>query len=142
MKIDADPTGKYVHALETLSAETLGDLQALCAHDIEFKDPFNHTHTCNDFRRVLEHMLAQVSNLRFDVQGHWQDGHSTVLKWRFSGQARLIGRLDIPGLSEVLFNDEGLVSHHIDYWDANEHIISRLPVVGPVVKLLTRPLSI
>lgn len=136
-----DAAAAYIKALEEFDAQTMDSFLSLCASDIEFKDPFNHTFTRDDFRRVLEHMLKQVKGLQFAISDHWHDGQSLVIKWRFTGSARFIGVLDIPGLSEVQFDGEGLVSRHIDYWDANEHITSRLPAIGPMVRLATRPMS-
>lgn len=136
------PASAYIEALEAFSAPTMDAFLSLCAAGIEFKDPFNHTFTRDDFRRVLKHMLKQVKGLQFTVSDHWHTGRSLVIKWRFTGSARLIGELDIPGLSEVQFDGNGLVIRHIDYWDANEHITGRLPVIGPVVRLAMRPMAI
>jgi steroid delta-isomerase len=132
----------YIDALETLSVQSMDDFLALCAPVIEFRDPFNHTFNRDDFRRVLIHMLKQVDGLQFNVSQHWHNGPAFVIQWRFSGKSRFIGALDIPGLSEVEFDDDGMVRRHIDYWDANEHITCKLPVIGPLVRLAMRPMSI
>ena len=132
---------RYIGALETFSACSLDDFLTLCAPGIEFRDPFNHTFNRDDFRRVLVHMLKQVHDLRFNVSQHWHNGRTLVIQWRFSGTARFIGLLDIPGLSEIEFDDDGLVRRHIDYWDANEHITCKLPVIGPMVSLVARQMS-
>ena len=138
----AEAATAYVETLERFNAQTMDAFLDLCASGIEFRDPFNHTFGRDDFRRVLGHMLDQVSDLQFDVTRHWRDGPSMIIQWRFTGQARFIGALDIPGLSEVRFDGDGLVSGHIDYWDANEHITSKLPALGPLVRMAMRPMSI
>ena len=137
-----DSAQTYVNALQTFSDANLESFLALCADDIDFRDPFNETHTKAGFEKVLRHMLKQVKQLKFDVDQHWVDGDAMVVKWRFSGNVRFIGRLDIPGVSEVKFNETGLVSRHIDYWDANEHVTSRLPLLGWFVRLAMTPMKI
>ena len=133
---------KYIDALERFSAQSMPEFLSLCSPEIEFRDPFNHTFNRNDFRRVLAHMVKQVDGLQFDVSGHWLGEDSLVIRWRFTGRARFVGRLDIPGLSEVAFDENAMVCRHIDYWDANEHITCKLPVIGPSVRLAMRPMSI
>ncbi len=131
----------YVNALEEFSAQSIDAFLALCAKDIEFRDPFNHTFNQDNFRCVLVDMLKHVDGLQFKVSDHWFNGVTLVIKWRFSGTARFVGPLDIPGLSEIEFNDDGLVKRHIDYWDANEHITCKLPLIGALVRLLMRPMA-
>lgn len=138
----SDAAAAYVAALERFDAQTMAAFLDLCALGIEFRDPFNHTLGRDNFRRVLEHMLKQVDDLRFNVSRHWRQEPGMIIRWRFTGRARFIGALDIPGLSEVEFDDDGLVSRHIDFWDAHEHITSKLPVLGPLVRVAMRPMSI
>lgn len=137
----AQGAARYIAALEDFQVHTIDAFLALCAPGIEFRDPFNHTFGRDDFRRVLVHMLNQVDALKFVVCAHWRHEASLVIKWRFTGHARFVGQLDIPGMSEVTFDDFGLVSRHIDYWDANAHITCKLPLIGSAVRLAMRPMS-
>ncbi len=133
---------RYIDALERFSAQSMPEFLTLCSPEIEFRDPFNHTFNRDDFQRVLVHMLKQVDGLRFEISRHWLGEGNLVIQWRFTGTARFVGRLDIPGLSEVTFDESAMVCRHIDYWDANEHISRKLPVIGAVVRMAMRPMSI
>jgi len=133
---------RYCDALEALTEETLPAFLDLCCNDIEFRDPFNHTHTRNHFRLALEHMFKNVKDLRFVVMERWGSGRSWVIKWTFTGHTRFIGELNIVGLSEVAFDPEGLVCRHIDHWDASEEFLQKVPLLGPLLRGVLRPLSV
>ena len=132
----------YAAALEAAAPDTIETILALCAEDVEFRDPFNHTRTKDGFRAVLVHMFKSVKALKFTVHETFGADEKWVLRWTFTGKAKLIGDLRIDGLSEIELNAAGLVTRHIDYWDAWEHVFSRLPVFGALARLLTRPLRI
>ena len=132
----------YCEALETAGVETVRRLLELCAADIEFKDPFNHTHSRDGYERVLRHMFKQVRNLRFQV--HWKrgEGRDWVIGWTFSGEVNVIGRINVDGLSEISFDDDLKVVRHIDHWDAWASIYCRIPVLGALFRLMSRPMRI
>jgi hypothetical protein len=44
----------------------------------------------------------------------------------------------ILGASHIVFNAQGLVSLHRDYWDAAEELYEKLPIVGSVMRWLKR----
>ena len=83
----------YGRALESASPETLEHLLALCEVEIEFRDPFNHTHTLQGFRRVLEHMFKTVHGLKFEIHEVIGADKLWVLKWTFTGKLKLIGHV-------------------------------------------------
>ena len=131
---------RYVEALEGASPETLDALLGLCDARIEFRDPFNHSTSKDQFEAILRHMFSQVAELKFvvhDVQG---SGRDWFLKWTFTGHVSVIGAVEIEGISEVALNDEGKVHRHIDYWDATSTILFRIPLLGRLIWLLTKPM--
>ena len=132
----------FAAALEAASPDTIEAILALCAEEVEFRDPFNHTHTKAGFRAVLVHMFKGVKGLKFTVHEIIGADDNWVLKWTFTGQARLIGELAIDGLSEIRLNAAGLVTRHIDYWDTWGPVFSRIPILGALARMLARPLKI
>ena len=133
---------RYCDALEAFSEATVDDILALCSPSIEFRDPFNHTFTRDDFRRALLHSMKSIQSVGFRIDDRWGAGQSWVIKWLFSGRSKLIGDLAIPGLSEITLDEAGLVVRHIDYWDASEHLLQRVPVFGAATRAVLRPLRI
>ena len=132
----------YVQALAAAQPGKLEPLLDLCSEAVEFRDPFNKSTSKEGFQRILEHMFAKVGDLRFDAHEVWGGGQSWVLKWTFTGRVRLIGKISIAGLSEVRLNDDLLVSHHVDYWDSWGPVFCRIPVFGPLARILARPLKV
>lgn len=131
----------YGEALEAAGPESLERLLVLCAEDIEFRDPFNHTHSKSDFQNVLTHMFRTVHELKFEVHEIVGDERLWVLKWTFSGRIKPIGRVRIEGLSEVALDHEARVARHIDYWDSWAEVFCRFPVIGGLFRQLGRVAS-
>jgi hypothetical protein len=44
----------------------------------------------------------------------------------------------VRGGTHLVFNDEGLVTLHRDYWDAAEELYEKLPLVGGLMRWLKR----
>ncbi|MEM7302952.1 MAG: nuclear transport factor 2 family protein [Pseudomonadota bacterium] len=125
---------EYCAVLERISWPALTDLEGLCAANIEFKDPFNHTFDVGGLIRCMEHMLDNMPDVKFTILDVFGSDSAWVIKWRFTGTAKYIGKMDFTGLSEVTLNADGKVARHVDYWDAGEHFLARVPVLGALVR--------
>ena len=126
----------YAKALEGADTASLDSLLDLCAETVEFRDPFNHTFTKPAFCHILEHMFKTVKGLTFEVHNIIGSDRLWVLKWTFTGTIKPFGRVEIVGLSEVALNEQGHVVRHIDYWDSGTEVYSKVPVLGPVIRLI------
>jgi hypothetical protein len=51
------------------------------------------------------------------------------------------GTLTVHGATQLTFAPDGRVSVHRDYWDTAEELYAKLPVIGVLVRWLTRKLS-
>ena len=131
----------YITFFETLSPESLDGLDALCAPDIRFRDPFNDVRGAARFRAVLERMFRDVQEPRFTVLDHAISGRVCYLRWDFTFRRAGGGaRVRIPGMSELHFDAAGKVTAHLDHWDAGR-IYEMVPVAGAMVRLVRRRLS-
>ncbi|MEM1198059.1 MAG: nuclear transport factor 2 family protein [Pseudomonadota bacterium] len=126
----------YAKALESADAASVDGLMDLCGETVEFRDPFNHTFTKPAFRHILEHMFKTVQGLKFEVHNIIGSDRLWVLKWTFTGTIKPVGKVEIVGLTEVALNEQGHVIRHIDYWDSGTEIFSKMPVLGPVIRLI------
>jgi len=126
-----DALKAYAAVFKDLTADSLPRLNALFAGDVYFRDPF-HVLTGRDAVVALfRSMYKRMPDARFevlDVCAHGAD-ETHYLRWRFTG-----GRFDFTGVSTVRFNAAGLVSEHIDYWDAAGGVYERLPVLGGLLR--------
>jgi steroid delta-isomerase len=124
-------------AWEGLRPGTIEELLALAAPDIRFRDPFQDVRGREALRGVLTHMFARVANPRFTVTDRAFGIEAGYLRWCFvwgaSGEA---GRIE--GMSEIHLDPAGLVTAHLDHWDSGSQLYATLPVLGPVIRLISR----
>jgi steroid delta-isomerase len=122
-----DPLARYAALLETLDRERLDELCALVSDDVHFRDPFNDCHGRKAFRAVFSDMLNKLEEVNFEViERVWarRNGDAGVsvalIRWQLNARLAAIGNQpwSVPGCSEVHFTANGLVSAHLDYWDA------------------------
>lgn len=150
---DADGAGpqqaglaRYVTVLERLTPETLPELRAVTAPDVRFKDPFHDVSGRGAMLAVFERMFVDVQDLTFSVHhaGLAADGETALLRWTLSGRVRALnGRpWAVEGMSEVRLDAGGLVTAHIDYWDAASSLYERLPVIGWLLRLIRRRIAV
>lgn len=131
---------RYRQFLETLSPESLALLGEVAAPEIHFTDPFNDVHGIDKFRTILADMFAKVPDVSFTVQAMYIHRETAMMHWTFT--ATLFGKpWIIDGVSRVTFDTQGLVTEHIDYWDASTYFYMRLPVIGGLLRLIKRQAS-
>lgn len=132
-----DALKAYAAVFKDLTADSLPRLAALFAGDVYFRDPFHALNGRDAVVALFRGMYKRMPEARFevlDVCAH--PGNEThYLRWRFTG-----GRFDFTGVSTVRFNAAGLVSEHIDYWDAAGGVYERLPVFGAALRGIRRAL--
>ncbi len=136
-----DALERVVRFYETISAETLAaELGAIYAADASFKDPFNEVRGLVPIAAIFTHMFEQVDQPRFVVTTRVAQGAQAFLTWdflfamkRFSDEPQCI-----RGATHIVFNEQGLVSVHRDYWDAAEELYEKLPVLGGLMRWLKK----
>ena len=137
---DADIITRYADAFAALKPENMAALMATVSPDIRFTDPFNDVQGREAFRAVFEHMFATCEAPRFHIIDIARPsdgaGDRAYLRWRMSGKIKgwPHTRLDLEGMSEIHVGEDGLVALHIDHWDSASQLLSRLPVIGAVLR--------
>jgi steroid Delta-isomerase len=130
----------YVSLYETMSVDDLSHLERFFTSNARFKDPFNDVQGLDKIHRVFDNMFSDLDYPTFSIDEAFLNDDIAYLKWRFNAQLK--GKqIAIVGLSRVVFNDQGLVSEHIDYWDASEQFYMKLPVIGAVLRFIQRKVS-
>ena len=121
-------------------------VEELVCEDFSFSDPFNRISGPGRLAELLAKTRREVPDARFDMlciqrvedagpgrQATW------LVKWRFVGRVAVIGQMDFVGMSEIVQDlPSGRISRHVDFWDAAAAFYARLPVFGPLVRLLGR----
>ena len=126
---------------ETLTPQTLNHLAQVYAADARFKDPFNDVRGLPAIQGILAHMFVALQQPRFVITRHVAQGADCFLTWDFYFfMDRLGGGTEqkIAGATHLVFNAEGQIELHRDYWDAAEELYEKLPVVGSLMRWLKR----
>ena len=128
---------KYAEFLESVSPQTLEDFDQFVGEDVYFSDPFHQVRGIELFKGVFSEMFMKVGPVRFEVSRVFQADREAVLIWKFS--ALLMKRpWIVPGTSRIVFDQNGKVIEHIDYWDSGRYFLMHLPVIGLFVSWLYR----
>jgi steroid delta-isomerase len=126
---------------ETLSPQSLGQLDAFYTPNVWFKDPFNEVRGLEELRAIFTHMYGTLEQPRFVVTGNLVDGDQCFLTWNFEFRFEAFdkGTLQtVRGGSHLKFTTDGLVDYHRDYWDAAEELYEKLPWVGGLMRWLKK----
>ena len=137
----AQSLNRLVVFFETLTEKSVANLSLIYAPDARFKDPFNDVKGCEAIAAIFNHMFVALEAPRFVVIERISQGGQCFLTWEFRFQFKNYQPTTeqvILGASHIVFNAQGLVSLHRDYWDAAEELYEKLPVVGSVMRWLKR----
>ncbi|MBO0615174.1 nuclear transport factor 2 family protein [Thiothrix fructosivorans] len=137
-----DHVSRYLQTFTTLQADKLEGLAEIFEADARFKDPFNDVRGVAAITRIFAHMFATTQHSRFMIVDHALAGDTLFIRWDYHFQTLKGESWEIPGTSVVQFNAEGLAVEHVDYWDPAEHIYSKLPMLGLVMRWLRGKLAV
>lgn len=128
---------------ETLTSQSLDQISDIYDECAWFKDPFNQVQGVAGIKRIFTHMFATVGQPQFVVDTAFSAGEQAFLAWQFSFRrsGRTSQAIVVRGASHVVFNQQGKVCSHRDYWDAAEELYEKLPVLGAVMRLLRNKLT-
>ena len=132
---------RVVRFYETITPATLAaQLGAVYAPGARFKDPFNEVQGLAPIGAIFVHMFEQVDNPRFVVTTRVAQDGQAFLTWDFLFTMKRFSKAQqcIRGATHLVFNAEGLVEVHRDYWDAAEELYEKLPLLGALMRWLRR----
>jgi hypothetical protein len=132
----------YADAFERLRPDSLAEFEGLLAPNVRFVDPFNDVRGREAMMAVLRHMFDNVDLPRFAVLDIALGSEAAYLRWRMTfrwkGKAAPAA---IEGMSEIGFDECGLVATHIDHWDAAGQLYEKVPLLGWLLTRLRRRLA-
>lgn len=132
----------YVSAFEKLNSETLGELKRRMHPRVRFSDPFNDVQGWPNVAAIFDRMYQMMSSATFEVLDSALSSsapNTAMLHWNFVGVAKKSGNtIKLSGMSVVQFDNDGLVTSHIDHWDAAEQFYERIPVLKSVLRFIKK----
>lgn len=136
-----DAVDRLCTFFETLQPEQVADFHRHYTDDAFFKDPFNEVTGLAEIQRIFAHMHVALDRPRFVITGRVVDGDQCFLTWDFlfafktfhKGQTQTV-----RGSSHLRLAADGRVAYHRDYWDTAEELYQKVPLLGGMVRWLTR----
>jgi len=132
---------RLVQFFEQLQPKDLQRLPEIYSPDARFKDPFNEVQGLAEIERIFAHMFVALDSPHFIVTERIVQDSKCFLVWDFRFRFRRFDTTSwqtVRGGSHLVFNDQGLVTLHRDYWDAAEELYEKLPMVGGLMRWLKR----
>jgi hypothetical protein len=134
-------TARLARFFEALTPQSVPQLHALYDAQARFKDPFNEVQGLPEIERIFRHMYVALDGPHFVITSQLVDGAQAFLTWEFRFRFKRFNTQNLQvvrGGSHILFNEQGLVTLHRDYWDAAEELYEKLPVVGGLMRWLKK----
>jgi steroid Delta-isomerase len=135
----------YARYFDELSTASKAELVKLAHPDIRFVDPFNDVRGIDKLLAVFDHMFETTREPRFVTEPPIVAGNTAFIKWRFTCTIdnRFYKKpITIDGVTEVTFDADGLITAHIDYWDAASQLYEKLPLLGGLLRLIRQRLAV
>ena len=131
----------YCDYLQRMDGTNVGELTVHVSPGVHFKDPFNDVHGIAAMRAVFIDMFEHLRDPVFSIHHRMSDGDVCVIVWTLSG--RLMNRdWSVDGASQLRFDAQGLLSEHIDHWDAASGLYEKIPAVGWFIRYLRKRLEV
>lgn len=124
---------------QRITPDRLGEIDRLYAANAHFKDPFNAVDGTPAIRAIFEHMFHALNEPRFVVTGQVMQGNQAFVTWDFHFRFQRFDTTTVQtvrGASHLVFNGQGQITLHRDYWDVAEELYEKLPVVGGFMRWL------
>jgi steroid Delta-isomerase len=138
----ADPrVARVVEFFELLTPVDVARVSEFYRNDARFKDPFNDVQGTSAIEHVFAHMYVALTEPRFVVRNIVAEGKQCFLTWDFQFRFKRFSptvEQCVHGGSHIVFDDDGRIALHRDYWDAAEELYEKLPAVGALMRWLKR----
>ena len=137
---------EYIAYLKRLSPRSVRLIEKISIPGVQYNDPLFHAHGQDDYERMIEHLFRIAGNARLRIVDHgWshmskEQNHTAWIKWVFTFE-RKKQSYDIHGISEVIFNDNGKLLSHTNYWDSGFQLMNTFPVLRGLLERARRKIG-
>jgi len=130
----------YAKFFENLSLSSLEHLDDLVTEDVRFRDPLHELRGRSAVKQLLAAMLRSMPDVRFHIDDLALGQRGGFLSWTMRASFRRRD-FEFEGVSVVLFSASGLVSSHVDQWDAASNVHAKIPVLGALIRSVNRHIA-
>ena len=89
-------------------------------------------------------MFESLLEPRFSVVNRIAEGDQLMLEWDFTFSIRRFRPRQtwrIHGATHLRLASDGRIRYHRDFWDTGEELYAHLPLLGPVIRRISRALG-
>ena len=126
---------RYKSFLEGLATKRPEDLDKYVTKDVLFRDPFHDVRGRDKMVGIFVKLFETVDKIEFHVLRHAVSGRIVFYQWKFlgivSGQPWAI-----EGLTRLVFDQDELVSEHVEFWDSASQFYENLPLIGWLIRYI------
>ena len=126
---------------EVLDKSNLDKLSDVYADSILFEDPFHRIEGLKELTEYFEGMYQNVVAVDFDFGEVSEGTNHFHISWVMTLTHPKLNKgkaYPVSGCSFIRFNEQGLITHHRDYFDGGEMIYEQLPVIRKLVRIVKR----
>lgn len=132
---------RYCDFFEQLVPSDIERFNQIYAPNARFKDPFHDVCELTLIQTIFAHMFSVAPDARFIIQQRFVNADSAMIIWTLTMTVREQA-LIMTGSTHLVFDEQGLVTLHRDYWDTGEELFSKLPYIGAPTRWLMRQFSV
>jgi len=134
-------TDKFIHMLKNYGPEAIQELYSIYTNDVQYEDPINKGKSLAHLKLILEDLLKVFKGIQFESIHSTHDDEFAFVSWKMSYKFRNRD-YQIDGVSRLRFNGSGQITEHKDYWDASFPLYGTFPIIGLIMKLIKKFVSV
>ena len=130
---------QYQSFFEQLTDESVEEFREFASTNVRYRDPFVDARNVDDAVAYLHKTFKDLDDIRFVMKGHARNGYVfyqySQMIFRLKRLPQKLWKLDM--MSKIIFNDEGKLIDHSDYWDASP-LFESFPLLGKSITLIKK----
>ena len=134
-------TNKFINLLKKYGPDSLQSLDSIYSDDVQYEDPINKGKDPAHLKLILEDLLKVLKGVRFESIHSAHDRECAFVSWKMRYKFRN-KPYEIDGVSRLRFDDAGQIIEHRDYWDASFPLYGTFPIIGSIMKLIKKFVSV
>jgi len=127
-----------------LRADNLEILDQFYDTDVKFVDPLGTHNGLDSVKSYYGNLYKSVKTIEFIFTDEVSSGNTHAMMWTMKMTTKNLNdgkEMILKGNSHIVFNEQGLVTYHRDYFDMGEFIYEYIPVVGWIIKKIKAKLK-
>lgn len=133
----------YATFFENIEKDTpVEDYEIFFEKNATFKDPFHKVTGVKEIYNIFQKMYFNLDKPIFKIEEIISNKNISYIKWQFEYSFKNEKKENsFTGLSRVVFNLEGKVVLHEDFWDAGENVYEKIPILKIIIKFVKNKIN-